>query len=522
MNLQPTARQARLLSHFSCKPLLLAATVLLTGCAALQPSPLTTDDRHSITQDDQRATRQSVEPITAPLTLNQALARALKYNLDLRSRVMEQAMALRQLDVANHDMLPKLVANAGYNWRSNDQISLSRDAVTGAPSNSRFISQDRAHLGESLDFSWSLLDYGMGYYGARQQANRVLIAAEKRRKAMHLLMQDVRTAYWRAASAQRLRGEVAEVIATAEEALNDSRKAEAERLRNPLDALRYQRQLLENLRLLESINNELSSAQLELASLINAPLGQTIQIADGDARVLSPEVLKIPLATLEEAALAGNADLGEQQYNARIARDETRKVFARLFPNVSLNYSLQYDSDSYLVNRDWQEAGLHLSFNLFNLLTGENQMKLAKAGVSLADQRRMATQLTVLTQVHLARLQLLNTRSQFERADAIYSTDNKIAEHVKNREAAQAQSKLDRVSNGTASILSLLRRYQALAQVESAENRLLATLGLEPQIGSTSELSLEQLGAQLGQQDTPWLALQSAATPASTPSNQAK
>lgn len=509
--MQFSIQPAPWLAQHAAKPLFLLATLALTACAGLQPAPLTAEDRNSTTQADQAAMRKDVEPITGALTLNQALARALKYNLDLRSRVMEEAMALRQLDVSNYDMLPKLMANAGYYWRNNDRISLSRAADSGQPSDSRFISQDRQHLGESLDFSWSLLDYGMGYYGARQQSNRVLIAAEKRRKAMHLLMQDVRTAYWRAASAQKLRGEVAEVIATAEDALGDSRKAEAERLRNPLDALRYQRQLLENLRLLESINNELSSAQIELASLINAPLGEPIQIADSDARVVDPSVLKIPMATLEEAALAHNADLGEQQYNARIARDETRKTFARLFPNISLNYSLKYDSDSYLVNRDWQEAGLQMSYNLFNLLTGENQMKLAKAGVSLADQRRMATQLAVLTQVQLARLQLLNTRSQFERADAIYATDNKIAEHVKNREVAQAQSKLDRVSNGTAAILSLLRRYQALAQVESAESRLIATLGLEPQIGSTSELSLDQLGQQLAQQDTPWQALQAAA-----------
>lgn len=496
------------LSRQALKPLVVIASLALGACANLQPSPLTAEDRNSTTAADQAAMHKEVAPISGALTLNQALARALKYNLDLRTRVMEEAMALRQLDVSNYDMLPKLVANAGYYWRNNDHISLSRNADTGLPSDTRFISQERTHLGESLDFSWSLLDYGMGYYGARQQANRVLIAAEKRRKAMHLLMQDVRTAYWRAASAQKLRSDVADVIATAEEALADSRKAEAERVRNPLDALRYQRQLLENLRLLESINNELSSAQTELASLINAPLGQTILIAESDARAVYPEVLKIPMARMEEAALAHNADLGEQQYNARIARDETRKIFARLFPNISLNYSLKYDSDNYLVNRDWQEAGLQMSFNLFNLLTGENQMKLGKAGVSLADQRRMASQLAVLTQVHLARLQLLNTRSQFERADAIYATDNKIAEHVKNREAAQAQSKLDRVSNGTSSILSLLRRYQALAQVESAESRLIATLGLEPQIGSTSELSLEQLGSQLDQQGTPWRTLQ--------------
>ena len=50
-----------------------------------------------------------------------------------------------------------------------------------------------------------------------------------------------------AAAAQQLRSQVGKTIAVAEEALADSRKVEVERIRNPLDALRYQRQLLENL-----------------------------------------------------------------------------------------------------------------------------------------------------------------------------------------------------------------------------------------------------------------------------------
>lgn len=491
------------------KPLALVAAVLaLSACSTIAPTPLAAPDLLASTQADQQAMRQDVQPITGPLTLDEALARALKYNLDRRAKMMEESLALNQLEVSHFDMLPKLMAQAGYATRDNDKISQSRDALTGQPSTSRFISQDRSHNLVELGFTWNLLDYGLGYYGTHQQANRVLIASEKRRKAMHVLMQDVRTAYWRATSAQKLRSEIEKTVTLAEEALADSRKAEAERLRNPLDALRYQRQLMENLRLLEAIDQELSSAQVELASLINAPLGQPIQLAETDAKNADATVLNVPVQAMEDAALAQNADLREQHYNTRVAREETRKTLVRLFPNVSFSYGLKYDSDNYLVNRNWNEAGLQLSFNLFNVLTGPTQLKLAEAGVKLADQRRMATQMAVLTQVHLARLQLLNARNQFERADAIYTTDVKIADIVRNREAAQAQSKLDSVSNATSAILSLLRRYQALAQVQAAENRLLANLGLDAQIGSSGELTLAQLTEEVKRNGNPWTALQ--------------
>ena len=467
-------------------------------------------------QSDTRAIQAAVEPLQGPLSLEEAIARALKYNLDRRVRMMEEALAMGQLEVSKFDVLPKVMAQAGYASRDRARFTFSSPFPSEDPGTSASTTADRNHSTTDLGLTWGLLDVGLGYYGAKQQADRLLIAGEKRRKAMHLLMQDVRTAYWRAASAQLLKADVQRIISTAEEALADSRKVAVERVRNPLEPLRYQRQLLENLRLLENINQELSSAQIELAALINAPLSQPIQMAANELQNISDQVSQVPVDRLEEVALQNNPDLREQHYNTRIAREETRRTLLRMFPNLSFNYGFKYDSDRYLLSNHWNEAGVQLSFNFMNLLTAGTQMKLAEAGVALADQRRMAAQAAVLTQVHLTRLQMINARSQYDRADAIYATDRKIAEVMRNRQSVQTQSKLDMVSTETAAVLSLLRRYQALAQVQVAENRMLATLGLEPQIGSTHELSLQELMSQLAQTKAPWaeLARQSQPTPA--------
>lgn len=143
---------------------------------------------------------------------------------------------------------------------------------------------------------------------------------------------------------------------------------------------------------------------------------------------------------------------------------------------------------------------MQLSFNLLNLLAGPTQMRMAEAGVALADQRRLAMQLAVLTQMHLARLALQNARDQYGRADAIFEVDRRIADMMRAREAAQAQSKLDVVSNTTSATLSLLRRYQALGQMQAAENRLTATLGFDPQIGDLTELTIAQITERIRNQ----------------------
>jgi outer membrane protein TolC len=434
-----------------------------------------------------------VEPIRGPISLEEAIARALKYNLDRRTKMMEEALALSQLDVSRYDMLPKVVAAAGYTARSEYPITRSEDSVTGAPSLANpSISSDRQHLVGDLGLTWNLLDFGVSYLNAKQNADRVLVAAERRRKAMHLLIQDVRTAFWRAAGAQKLRNDVRAAIALAEEALTDARQAETERVRSPLDSLRYQRQVLENVRLLEAIDHDLATAQVELAHLINAPLSLDLRVAEpGDS--LSRVLLEMPVERMEETAILRNADLREQFYGARIAREESEKILLRMFPNLSFNFNLRYDSDRFLVHHRWNEAGTQLSYSLLNLLSYPAQKRLAEAGVALADQRRIATQMAVLAQVHVARLQYASAYQQFLRADSIYGVDDRINKIIGAGERAQVQSKLDRVSSNTTTILSLLRRYQALALAHAAASKLQATMGAEPPVPSVQESSLQEL-----------------------------
>jgi predicted DNA-binding helix-hairpin-helix protein len=89
------------------------------------------------------------------------------------------------------------------------------------------------------------LDFGLSYVRAQQGSDRYLIAKERERKAVHNLMQDVRTAYWRAVSAQRLLDRVEPLASRVSIAIENSRQIELEQLENPLEALQFQRDLLD-------------------------------------------------------------------------------------------------------------------------------------------------------------------------------------------------------------------------------------------------------------------------------------
>ncbi|MEY4748031.1 MAG: hypothetical protein RIQ60_245 [Pseudomonadota bacterium] len=474
-----------------------ALALTLGACAQLPPQPRSDADQQARVAADQLAARKDVPPLGATLTLEEAIARALKYNLDRRTRQLEQAIALQQYDLSAYDQLPRLLATAGYSNRDSDRLSRSVNAVTGAPLGvDPSISQSREHTLTQLDLTWNLLDFGLARHNLSQAGDRVLAAAERRRKATHQLAQDVRVAYWRAASAQRLSDEVRANLALADEALADARSAEQEKLRSPLDSLRYQRQLTENMRLLESIEQELVTARFELAGLINAPAQLPTQLSSPPVLELPQEASRTP-EQLEEQALLGNPDLRDLDYQRRIAAVEVHKVIARAWPNISLSLGTRYDTDNYLVHRNWNELGVQVSFNLLNLVSLPLQRSAAEAGVALADQRRLAAHVAVITQVNVARVQLISARRQFDRADALWQLDTKIMEQLMRREQAQAGSKLERVASQTTTIVSLLRRYQALAQANAAASKLQATLGVDPLPDSSDDLTLEQIATQV-------------------------
>lgn len=417
-------------AHHTNRALALCSALLLSGCVALQPQALKPSEIAATVHADRAALAEGVEPLNGPLTLDEAIARAIKHNAESRYQAMEEAVAYGTFEVGRFDMLPQLLASAGYRDRDEDLITRSTDSVTGQPSLANpYISSERQALTTGLGFSWSLLDFGQSYFAARQNADRALIAGERRRKALHTLIQNVRTAYWRAVAAQRLAEPLRVGIANARAALADARQAEQEGLRSPLEPLLYQRQLLGNLRLLDAVQQDLSTARIQLASLTGLPPGQALRVAESDA-TLNAQLLDLPVEQLEEYALQQNPDLHEGIYGTRIARDETRRVLLRLFPDLSFGYSTHYSSDDYLINRHWNEASVQLSYNLLGLLSLPARKRFAEAGVALADQKRMATQMAVLTQLHVARLQYAGAAYQFQWADAIAQVDTRIATHT--------------------------------------------------------------------------------------------
>lgn len=487
--------------RFRLRLLALASAGMLAGCAVTPPAPLSQQELLRQDQADRQQMFAAQEPVKGPLTLEEAVARTLKYNLQQRLALMERALEDDLVAVQSQGMLPRLTAQAGLRTRSNDYGSSSQSLRTGNESLEASTSQERNGDTAGLQLSWNVLDFGLSYFGAKAQGNKALAAEERRRRVVADIVRQARSAYWTAVTAQRLRGQVGDALTETRQALELSRKGQDKRLIAPLTALRYQRDLIGFVRQLEALDAELSVAKARLASLMNLAPGAEFSLAAVDDTQMQVPALPYQREQFEALAITGRAELREEGYQARNALLETRMALLRLLPNASLFAGLNHDSNHFLVNNSWADAGVQVSWNLLNVLSWPAVSRSAERREQVAELRRQALRMSVLTQVNIAWLERSRAEQVFQRAGELSSLQRDIHHQVENASRSRAETQLELTRARVEALLSARARDLAYADLLNAQGMLLQAAGIDPLPGQVSDHSVEGLAQAIRRTD---------------------
>lgn len=485
----------------------LALSIMLIGllpACAVTTEPFSMTERASLVAAEQERLYVDQEPISAPLSLPHAMARALSYNLEHRIQLMEEALSKGQFELGKYDLLPDLVANAGYNHRSNVNGSSSYSIESGFESLEPSTSQDRRRGEVDLSMTWNVLDFGVSYYTNKQEHDRTLIAEENRRKVVHNLLQQVRSSFWRAVGAQMVSQDVDQVLSLARQALADSRQAEQERLQSPLKTLRYQRNLMTVIQQLEAIEHDMVLARTELAELINIPPGTEFDLALPQKGLDSFPTLELSLEEMELMALNQRPEFGEGLYGVRVAQVESRKAMLRMLPGLELSTGGYHDDNSFLYNNSWGQAGARVSWNLFNLLSGPDSLEQTENQEQLAEMRCQALAMAITTQIHISYQQYQSQLNQAQRAGELAQVDMRIHDYMNNTSRNDARGKLESIQSSVRSVMSRLKHYQAYASAQQAVGQIYVTLGLDPMPDQVADDSLDGIAEVIQQRMNAW------------------
>lgn len=452
--------------------------VLLMGCSSTVTRVSDAEAANFVIESrNEILTRQT--PVTQSVSLYEAMARALKHNLDHRVTMMEVDLAQADYDLSRWDMLPKVVANGQYYGRSNEAGSRSLSLLSGRESLEPSTSTERDVFTGDLTASWNILDFGLSKIRAEQLGNEALIQEERRRKAIIQIMEDVHRSYYRAVSSERLSSRLSALESEVNTAFQTSRQQFSLRRTAPMPALSYQRELNDIQGQAKRLTREMQMAKMELAALMGLSPEQqyNLQIP---AQMPRPSRLKMSYEEMIDEALRNRPEIRESIYAQRIGEKEIKKATLEALPSLEAFAGLDASSNDFLFNSDWSSYGARASWNLLKVFSTGKRKKKAKAGAELERERGLATAMAVMTQVGVARTRFESLSGEYQTASDGAMVQSDILGQVESLAQASSASKQTLVRERMNSILSEARRDAVIAEMAEASAHIYSALGYDP------------------------------------------
>lgn len=317
----------------------------------------------------------------------------------------------------------------------------------------------------------------MSYYRAQQKADQYLMAEERRRKVVQNVLQDVRNSYWRALGAQKLLGRVDALLLRVNKALAQAKQVEKDGLMPQAQVLAYQRALLDAVNLLTVRRQDLELARAELSALMSIPPGTAYSLAD-------EMEAKLPVAprdfdSLESLALERRPEIMEEWYRKRVTENDIKAAKLLLWPNVSLDAGVSYDSNKYNYNSTWVDTGVRVSWNIMKLAQYPSLQRAHKAQNETDDLRRMALSMAVLTQVRVGVQRYDLALSELKFAEESLGVDQRLLGYSQKAAKSKFDSQLEVIRAEARALLAEYQRYAAYSNAQAAWGRLYNSVGLD-------------------------------------------
>ena len=457
----------------------------LISCAKRSPEPITSDvilksAKGDLAQIKKIKEQNDLFKQGLKVDLYTAIALAIENNKDLKVKILETSLSYKRIEDVEFDMLPSMTANAGYTgsdrYKATTSATVPSSDKAGSLGSSYSTSRDREVNEQDIGFSWNILDFGLSYIRAGQSSDRYLISRELERKAASNIKRDVVRAYWNALSAEKLIKRYDPLLIKVNKALNDSQKIEELLLQKPMDALLYQKELLDIQRALQSQKQSFVNAKIELRSLMGLLPNEKITLVETD---LPLNELNMKLDEMENYALVNRSELMENRYEERISIAETKAGMRSLLPGLNFNASWTSSSNDYLMNKTNFEYGSSIGANLFNVFRAPKIKKINKKTTEIIQEQRLALSMAVLSQVHISNIEYQMALEEYETSKRYYDVSRKITQQVRNAQKIARFGELELIREEASLLVAELRKDIAYSKVQFSIAQVYTSVGID-------------------------------------------
>jgi outer membrane protein, multidrug efflux system len=433
--------------------------------------------------DDLARHRQSLpaDEVGRPLTEDDAVALALRYNLDSRVKALETTLAAGKADLSMFTLLPQMAATGGVTRRNSQNLTTSKDMNTGVTSTDSSLGEDSFRRTGDLTASWNMVDFGIALLRSDQEDDHVVQALEKRRRALHLLVQDVQAAYWKAVINEFAEQKYNALEIRLMRSVQSAEGAERSKVGDPMQMLAHQRVIVETMRQVAELQRQTQSARAELAGLMGMSSSTSFRLMDlgSESGLIVAEPAK-SMDLMEEIALANRPELRGEAAQFRIDVADVHAEMLKTLPGIGPYIGGHYDSNSFLVFNSWADAGLKVAWNLVDLMSAPKRIDHSKAVAETTRVRRVAVAMAVLTQVHTADIQYRHALKEYRLTEQMAAIDRRITGLAGKSREAGSGTPMEEIKAEAGQMLSTLRRFLLYSDLQGAKARLNAAMGLDP------------------------------------------
>ncbi|MDY6792098.1 MAG: TolC family protein [Thermodesulfobacteriota bacterium] len=397
------------------------------------------------------------ESPSQPLTLEEAIASALKHNPRVMSARHEVAAAGFQVTTARSGLMPQLYLSERFN-RTNSPLwafgtKLNQGIIETTDFNPDRLNEPDAinNFNTALSLNWNLFDGGQTWIGWRQSQQGQRAAELSLRRSEQQTIALVAKAYMELLLAVENHGVIAQSLKTSRAHF----KLVQDRFRSGIsvksDVLRAQVRIadLEQKRLMS--HSRIQVAQAMLHAAMGQPDAARIVPTSPFERCVPP---KESLTQWIDRALEKRPDLKQLDIQKLIAEKGVKRARSGHWPTFSLQGSYELNSEDLSKAEDNYTVGAMLRMNLYSGQRISSQTAEAKAMVAKLNSLRNSFELNVRVE----------TQRSFYQAQSAWQS---IA--VSRSAITQAEESLRIVSNrfasGLLTIVDLLDAQTALQQV---------------------------------------------------------
>lgn len=468
------------------------------GCGLHRTSPINERHLYEIREQNLKADMtsirdmarvDSVEPtdqtgpvIEGPLTLADAIAYAMDYNLDAAVLKLEREIREEAVTGGKLRMLPSLTMEGKFSRRNNYSASFSEPLFPGDPiskSNDSYeFSRDKSNRGYSLDLSWNLVDFGISFYQHMQARNRVWIAEQRRRRVIQKLKLDVTKAFWRVQVAKAAKQMAVEFVGRLKERERILQAQLESKIVSEIPVLEASTALAEIRLKMTGFERELQKHKLKLASLMGLRGKVDFEVAEADFDSPIEKMDVIP-EELEKVALRNRPELVEQDLEELITVDDARIAVSKMVPSLGSFFRYNYDSDSHIYYKQWKDIGFNLIIDLLSIPQKLSRVREARKKKGLIKKRRLSIAAAILTQLNMAVLDFENAIRKYEQGKEIGLKRRKLM-GARIRHIVLGNGNIEDVLESEAKFLfAQVRALSSYADVRIEKERIINTLGCD-------------------------------------------